>query len=107
MAQLAFRQGIASDMFEGLVDAGMADDGAYTPPGVGGTPVACRVVIDRGRAPFGTFGSVPGNTTTIRLLCSEVPTPKAGGVVAADGGTFKLVKELANNGALAMWEVAV
>jgi hypothetical protein len=106
MAQLAFRQQIASDMFDGLVDAGMADPGTYTPPGVGQTPVDCRgIVINRGQAPFGTFGTVSGNKTTVRLLCTEVPTPLRGAVVVADGGTFVLVEELANDGALSTWSV--
>ena len=105
MAQLAFRQQISSDMFDGLVDAGMADAGTYTPPGIGQTPVSCRVVINRGQAPFGTFGTVMGDKTTIRLLLAEVPAPKRDAVIAADGGTFMLVKELANDGALSTWDV--
>lgn len=105
MAQLAFRQQIASDMFDGLVDAGMADVGSYTPPGIGQTAVPCRVVINRGQAPFGTFGTVMGDKTTIRLLLAEVPTPTRDAVIVADGGTFKLVKELSNDGALSTWDV--
>lgn len=106
MAQLAFRQQIAGDMFDGLVDAGMADAGTYTPPGVGQTPVDCRgIVINRGQAPFGTFGTVMGNKTTVRILLAEVPAPLRGAIVAADGGSFELVKELLNDGALSTWEV--
>jgi len=106
VAQLAFRQQIASDMFEGLVDAGMADNGTYTPPyPPGGSPVPCRVVINRGQAPFGTFGTVMGEKTTIRLLLAEVPAPLRDATIVADGRTFSLVKELENDGALSTWSV--
>jgi len=105
MAQLAFRQQIASDMFDGLVDAGMADLGTYTPPGIGQTPVPCRVVINRGQSPFGTFGTVMGDKTSVRILLAEIPAPVRGAVIAADGGSFELVKELANDGALSTWDV--
>jgi hypothetical protein len=103
--QLAFRQQIASDMFDGLVDAGMADWGTYTPPGIGPTPVPCRVVINRGQVPVGTFGTFPAGKTTIRLLVTEIAAPLRDAVVAADGDSFKLVKELLNDGALSTWDV--
>lgn len=105
MSQLAFRQQIASDMFDGLVDAGMADAGTYTPPGAGQTAVPCRVVINRGMAPQGNYGAVSADKTTLRLLVQEVPSAVRDAVVAADGDTFKLVKELSNDGAVAMWDV--
>jgi hypothetical protein len=103
--QLAFRQQIASDMFDGLVDAGMADIGTYTAPTIGAVPVSCRVVINRGQAPFGGFGTVMGDKTSLRILLQEIPAPLRGAVVAADGGSFTLVKELTNDGALSTWEV--
>jgi hypothetical protein len=106
VAQLAFRQQIASDMFEGLVDAGMADNGTYTPPNPpGGSAVPCRVVINRGQAPFGTFGTVMRNKTSIRFLLAEVPAPVRKAIVAADGASFTLVNEISNDGALSTWEV--
>lgn len=105
MSQLAFRPQIASDMFDGLVDAGIADIGSYTPPGIGQVPVSCRVVINRGQAPFGTFGTVMGDKTSLRILLEEIPAPLRGAVVVADGGTFTLVKELSNDGALSTWDV--
>lgn len=106
MGSLEFRQQVASDMYDGLVDSDMADAGTYTDPGIGATPVPCRVVISRQRAPKGTFGKVMSDKTTIRLLLAEIPAPKRDGVIAADGGTFKLVGELLNDGAMAIWDVA-
>ena len=106
MSQLAFRQQIASDMFDGLVTSELADNGTYTPPGISPTVLPCRVVINRGQAPFGTFGTVLGDKTTLRFLLAEVPSPVRGAVIAADGGNFTLVKELSNDGALSTWDVA-
>jgi len=100
----AFLQEIASQTFDGLVASGVGDVGTYTAPG--GSPVPCRVVIGRGIAPFGTFGTVPGNKTTLRLLLEEIPSPVRDAVIAADGETFTLVKEISNeHAALSTWEV--
>ena len=104
---LVFRRQVATDMFSGLVDAGMAVRAKYTAPG--DTPPAdnnCIVVISRGQAQVGTFGTVPGNKTTIKLQLSEIAAPVREATIAEIGATFKLVKELENDGALAVWEVA-
>jgi len=106
-ADAVFRQQIAADMFDGLVDSGMAVRAKYTAPG--DTPPAdnnCIVVISRGQVPSGSFGTVPANKTQIKLLLQQIPAPTANSTIAEDGATFKLVKELTNDGALSTWEVA-
>lgn len=106
MGSLDFRRQVASDMFDGLVDSEMADRGVYTAPGQ--TPPAepnCRVVINRATGTEGTFARRLSNKSTIRILLEEIPSPAAGGTIAADGETFELVAELQSDGAMSIWEV--
>ena len=99
-------QGIVDEMADAFEAAGLADAGVYTPPGVGATPVNCRVFISRGHKPFGGFGSVLGDATTLTLLLSEIPAPVRDATVVADGQTFTLVKELSQDDATSIWDVA-
>jgi len=96
-------QEMASDIVDAFVDADMADAGTYTAPG--GSPVPCRVIISRARSPFGSYGSVARNQDTITLLLAEVPSPRRGAMVVADGQTFKLVQMVTENAAATTWDV--
>lgn len=99
-------QNIVSEMADAFIAAGLADNGTYQAPEQK-QPFACRVFINRVRAPSGDYGSVINGKPTITLLLSEVPQPVRDAVIVADGQTFTLVKLVKEDDAVAEWDVKI
>lgn len=107
-SQIDFRRETTSDFFDALVDSGLADVGTHQ-RGATITP-DCRVLINRGAAAFGDFGSGSADKITMRLLSVDIAAPKQGDSitvtsVALGTETFVLTKLLNDDGAMTEWEV--
>lgn len=108
MSQLDFRRETVSDFFDALVDSNLADAGFYITEV--GDRVPCRVLLNRGGAPAGTFGTVFGGKNTLRIVSADVPNPVRGSdisveSIAAGIERFTLVEKLDDDGALTTWSV--
>jgi len=92
---------MTSDIVDALLDAGMADNGTYTAPA--GSPIACRVIVDKAVDAFGTVGKVTHGRVALTLLLAEIPSPARGAVVAVDGDTWRLVERIDGDAAVGKW----
>lgn len=94
MSQQAFVSGLGADIHAAMLDAGMADEGVFTPKAVPGDPppvgVPCLLYVDRGVQIMGDYGRVIGRRTTVTLLVTGLPARESGATVTADGATFVL-----------------
>lgn len=70
-------------------------DGIYT--AADGTPLPCRVVIDRNVEIFGEMGQVIDRRATVAFLSAEVPLPVRGATVVA-GATMRVDKIIEDDG---------
>ena len=86
-----------------MAGAGIADTGTYTPPA--GTPVTCRVYVDRAVQQMGDYGPVAGPRTIVGLLRADVPAPHAGGIVAVGTEQWELESEIARDESVTRWVV--
>lgn len=105
----AIIQGIVSQMADAFIAAGLADTAVYyTPlyPDDASSPLPCRVFVSLRRGTSGDFGSVQDSTDTVTLLISEVASPQRDALVELDEGPrYQLVKMIAQDEAVAVWEV--
>lgn len=90
MSQRAFLADLDADLHIALADAGMADTGTYTAPGVGATPVPCRAYIDKSLHSTGEYAPTFGPQVTASILRADVAAPAVGGTLKIDGETFAL-----------------
>lgn len=115
MSQRASLAQLDADIHAAMLDAGMADEGTYTPPVPAGADpddpppaaVACLLYVDRGVQTMGDYGSVLGRRTVVTLVADGLPGIEQGGIVAADGETFRLEARtnVLNDGSLEQWVV--
>jgi hypothetical protein len=107
--QEAFLRDLDATIVAGLVDAGLADGLAvYTPPGPDPTPIeGVRVVMDHDVQFFGDGpGQVTGTRTVVRLECSQVPAPAAGGTLLIGSRTWTLFEPISREpGISSKWTV--
>lgn len=105
MSQKAFMAAFDGLAHGAFADAGIADLGVYTPPGVDPVPVPnVRVFVDRAVQQIGEFGNISAGRTEVRYLLSDV-SPEAGGKLLVDGDTFINTAEIDNDGSLSRWQV--
>lgn len=90
MSQRAFLADLDADLHIALADAGMADTGTYTAPGLGATPVPCRAYVDKSLHSTGEYAPTFGPQVTASILRADVAAPAVGGTLAIDGETFAL-----------------
>lgn len=96
-------QAMTGDIVNAFLGVGLADTGTYTAPA--GSPITCRVIVDRAVAPFGDYGKVIGARIALTLLLEEIPAPVPGAIVAVDGDQFRLVQEAESDAAISKWAV--
>ena len=92
-----------ADLHEAFADAGLADEGTYTAPGVGAVPVPCRVYVDKASQLAGDYAATYGPRTVITLLRADVPAPAEGGIVNVDGETFALRSRIEADDGITSW----
>jgi len=107
MSQSAFLRQFDADAFACFFAAGLADAGAYLPPGAapGATPTPCTVLVDHSVVDFDAeaVGSVNLRRTRVTFQRGEI-TPTDGGKVTVDGATYTLVqREREDSSASAWW----
>lgn len=88
MSQRAALAAMDARLHAALADAGLADTGTYTAPGVGATPVPCRAYIDKSLHSTGEYAPTFGPQVTASILRADVAAPAVGGTLAIDGETF-------------------
>lgn len=98
MSQSAHLRQLDADIMAAFKSAGMADEGAYTPPG-GGMPAACDVLVDRNVSVFGGGGGDVAVYRVVLTLFRGQVAPRRGGVVVVDGDTWTLDEELEDSDA--------
>lgn len=109
MSELDFRREIVSDLFDGLVGSNVADSGLYTPPG--GSPVPCRMKINRGAGAIGNFARAGGEKLSVLLVLGDLTTSPARAAtvsvtsIAAGTETFTLLQRISDDAAIAEWAV--
>ena len=118
MSQKAFLRELDADLHEAMADAGMADEGMYTPPNAAPDfiPIPVRCYVDRGLLVQSTSGHTATRRTEIGLLKEDV-SPRREAIVVVDGDTFKLespvelsaniTRQAADDGSIAWWTASV
>lgn len=105
MSQKAFMADFDALSHGAFADAGIADVGVYTPPGVDAVPVlGVRVMVDRAVQDAGDFRQVNVGRVEVSYWLADV-TPVAKGVLVVDGDTFINDSEIDNDGSLSRWVV--
>lgn len=107
MSQDAFLRQFDADAFAGFFAAGLADAGAYLPPGAapGATPTPCTVLVDHNVVDFDAeaVGNVSLRRTRVTFQRGEI-TPTEGGTITVGTDTFTLVqRERQDSSASAWW----
>ena len=104
MSQAAFLHDIDDRLMTAFHAAGMADDATYTAPA--GSPVACRVYVDRDPATLEQMGvEIAGNRIVVGILRAEVDRPDVGGTLAIGSETFTLEARIHADESLTRWVV--
>jgi hypothetical protein len=106
MSQKAALAAMDADLHAAFADAGLADDGLYTPPNAapGATPVPVRVYVNRDVQDIGAGNQVSVGRVEVQYLLADV-TPAIGGQLVVDGDTYINAGEMSNDGAIAVWAV--
>lgn len=106
MSQRAAIAAIDARLHAALADAGLADTGTYTAPGVGATPVTCRAYADKGVTTVGEYAVSYSFTATVTILRADVADPREGGIVAIDGSSYTLRQLIDSDDGITVWGCA-